>query len=83
MSNPMGRMLVVVEAPHYAASLVIGRRHGETPPGASGVTVLEAAPILRWALGKPWIRVVEYFKRKGFEVTVSPDPAHPAADALR
>lgn len=63
MSNPMGRMLVTVTAPHYCASLVIGRR-----TLSSGVLALEAAPILRWTLGKSWLTLDQYFARKGFTV---------------
>ena len=68
--NPMGRMLVTVQAPHYCATLIIGRR---TFPG--GVVVLEAAPIVRWALGKSWLTVKHYFDRKGFRIGMQPDPA--------
>ena len=74
----MGRMLVVIEAPHYAASIVIGRKSFN-----SGVVVLEAAPILKWALGKSWLYCQEYFGRKGFKWSMSEDPAqarHPSED---
>lgn len=70
MADPLRRMLVIVDAPHFYASLVIGRK---TPMGT--VLVLEAAPILRWALGKPWITTKHYFAKKGFNVTLRPDPA--------
>lgn len=66
----MGRMLVWVRAPHYCATLVIGR----TRP-TSGVLCLEAAPILRWALGKDWLDLQGYFNRKRFEVVMMLDPA--------
>lgn len=59
-SNRMNRVLVVVRAPHYCASLVIGRRSF-----SSGVVCLEAAPILRWALGRSWLELEPYFERKG------------------
>jgi hypothetical protein len=56
--------LVVVKAPHYVATLII----------ANDVCT-EAAPILRWAKGKPWKFLQRYFNGKGFEVSVMPDPA--------
>lgn len=56
--------LVTVRAPHYCASLIIRDDR-----------VTEAAPILRWALGKPWRRVREHFLYKRYEVSVQPDPA--------
>lgn len=68
-ADPLGRMLVTVTAPHYCASLVIGRARAMTT-----VVVLEAAPILRWSLGKPWIGLAAYLKRKGFTVHLQPDP---------
>ena len=58
-------VLVRVDAPHYCAGVVIGRKK---PMGQ--VVVLEAAPILRWALGKPFISVLMYFNEKGYEVLV-------------
>ncbi len=66
----MGRMLVTVQAPHYVASLVIGRRTFR-----GGVVVLEAAPILRWSLGKSWLVLVGYFGSKGYTYSMQPDPA--------
>lgn len=77
MSEPMGRMLVIVDAPHFYAMVVIGRK---TP--TSTVIVLEAAPILRWLLGKPWITVRGYFERKGWAYTLRPDPAQ-ASQSVR
>lgn len=69
-SDPMGRMLVWVRARHYCAGLVIGRKRWNT-----GVVCLEAAPILRWALGKSWLELRSYFERKRFEVVLMRDPA--------
>lgn len=62
MADRMGRMLVIVDAPHFYAGMVIGRRE---PMG--NVVVLEAAPILRWSMGKSWLTVVGYFDRKGWK----------------
>lgn len=56
--------LVWVRAPHFTAGL-----------GIEGGWGCWAAPILRWAIGKPWRDVQRYFKNKGFEVVVMPDPA--------
>lgn len=67
--NPMGRVLVQVQAAHYCAGLVIGRK-----TRTSSVYVLEAAPILRWALGKSWLETKAYFTRKGYGVTFIADP---------
>lgn len=53
-----------VRAPHYCATLVT--RDG---------VCREAAPILRWAIGKRWSYLSSYFARKGFEVVTMPDPA--------
>lgn len=59
-------VLVTVKAPpNFAASLVV----------AKGGRVTEAAPILRWAIGKPWLQVRDYFMRKGWEWSEQPDPA--------
>lgn len=68
--DPMGRMLVRVVAPHFVAGIVIGR---DRPMGR--VQVLEAAPILRWSMGKSWIDLASYFARKGWTHTMTRDPA--------
>lgn len=60
----MRSLLVVVKAPHYAAALVT----------VDGVCT-EAAPILRWAVGKSWPFLKRYFYGKRFEVIVMADPA--------
>ena len=31
-------------------------------------TVIDAAPIARWAVGKPWSQVGNYYLRKGADV---------------
>lgn len=67
--DPMRRMLVWVRAPHYCAGLSIGRKHP-----TSGVVCVEAAPILRWALGKSWLEIKSYFAQKKFEVVLMPEP---------
>lgn len=59
------RVLAVVTAPHFCASLVVdcdGR-------------VSEAAPILRWCRRKPWPELYDHFRSKGWEVTLQVDPA--------
>ena len=45
-----------ISAPHYTAGLVVGR---------SGA-VTDAAPILRWAVGKRWADVRRYLESKGY-----------------
>lgn len=55
--------LVWVNAPHYCAGLTV-----------ADDKVIEAAPILRWSLGKPWPHVRSYFDRKGFQVVVRSHP---------
>jgi hypothetical protein len=52
-------MLVQVRSPHFTAGMVV----------TDGV-VTEAAPILKWAIGKPrhWLRDV--FKSKGWTAVV-------------
>lgn len=59
----MAKTIMRVRAPHYCACLI-----------HDGHKVTEAAPILRWGMGKtpPYLR--GYFKRKGFEVEEFPFP---------
>ena len=52
-------MLVRVVAPHFVAGLVL--REG---------FVVEAAPILKWAIGRNRAYLSPYFERKGWEATV-------------
>ena len=44
-----------ITAPHFCAGVVV----------VSNV-VTEAAPILKWTIGKPWREVREYAKSKGW-----------------
>jgi len=52
--------LLQITAPHFCAGLVVQK----------GI-VIEAAPILRWAKGKRWVEVQDYFNRKGWEIAVA------------
>ncbi len=52
-------MLVAVDAPHFYAGVVL----------TDGV-VTEAAPILRWAMGKKRGWLSDYFRRKGWKATI-------------
>ena len=45
-----------VVAPHFVARIT---RHGQV--------VVDAAPILGWAIGKSWLEVTTYFVRKSWE----------------
>lgn len=59
----MRSWLIRVQAPHYCAGLIVEDER-----------CTEAAPILGWALGKPWAELRRYFARKGFGVIVMSDP---------
>ena len=50
-------MMYEITAPHYCAGLIV----------KDGV-VVEAAPILRWAIGKAFTNVLSYFIRKQYRV---------------
>lgn len=52
-------MLVAVDAPHFYAGIILEKH-----------VVVEAAPILRWTIGRrrDWLR--EYFKKKGWKAIV-------------
>jgi hypothetical protein len=52
-------MLVQVTTPHFCASLVV-----------DGDICMEAAPILKWAIGKrsDWLR--DYFRQKGWKAVI-------------
>jgi hypothetical protein len=49
-------MLIRIEAPHFVAGLVLDERGH----------VIEAAPILRWAMGRAWGELRSYFRRRGW-----------------
>lgn len=49
-------MLVRVVAPHFVAGLVLDHVG----------TVVRAAPILGWAMRKPWCELRSYFLRRGW-----------------
>lgn len=49
--------LYQITAPHYCAGVVV-----------EGGVCREAAPILHWAVGKPWPWLLSYFARKKFGV---------------
>lgn len=57
----MTEILIRITAPHYCAGLVA--RDGR---------VIEAAPILRWTVGKKAEAVIEYAVRKKYHVKVLP-----------
>jgi hypothetical protein len=59
-------MLVRVIAPHFVAGLVV-----------EGETVVEAAPILKWTIGKQrgWLRA--YFAEKGWTALIVRLPGGP------
>lgn len=52
----MTERLYRVVAPHFVAGLVVG----------ADVVCVGAAPILRWAVGKPLGSLAVYFRRKGW-----------------
>lgn len=52
-------MLVAIDAPHFYAGIVL----------VDGV-VREAAPILRWSIGKHRTFLSAYFARKGWKTTI-------------
>ena len=52
-------MLVRVDAPYFVAGLVV-----------DGDTCTEAAPILRWAIGKRREFLSGYFRRKGWKAAI-------------
>ena len=59
-SYPAGRaILVQVTAPHFCAAFVL-----------EDETVIDAAPILKWSIGKrrEWLR--DYFRQKGWKAVV-------------
>lgn len=63
---PTHETLVRVDAPHFCAGLVI----------VDGVCV-EAAPILKWAIGKPAPKLSAYFTARGWTATARRLPQKP------
>lgn len=51
----MAGRLIQVTAPHFCAGIVI--KDGRC---------VDAAPILKWAIGKDWGYLTSYFRRKGW-----------------
>ncbi len=51
--------MVVVDAPHFYAAIIF-----------EGRTVVRAAPILAWTIGKDAAYLSAYFKRKGWKATL-------------
>lgn len=62
-------MVVWVRAPHFKAGLAFDRQTG---------VVTEAAPILKWAIGKSWGYVSGYFGSKGYDYVMWIDGHHPS-----
>lgn len=54
LGSIMFTCIIRVEAPHFVAGLILNE---------AGICV-EAAPILRWAVGKRREELLPYFKRK-------------------
>lgn len=59
-------MLVRVVASHFVAGIVI-----------TGDVCTEAAPILRWAIGKRREFLSDYFRKKKWKAAVMPDTKTP------
>lgn len=57
-------MLVRVVAPHFVAGLIV------EPDEWEELRCVQAAPILRWAVGKRREDLQEYFRRSGWEASV-------------
>ena len=51
--------LVQVKAPHFTAGMVLGK-----------TKIINAAPILRWTIGKTMKDLSRYFKRKHWEYEI-------------
>ena len=62
-------MLVRVVAPHFVAGLVL-----------TDDTCTDAAPIMRWAIGKHRAFLSEYFRRKGWKAAIIPCRAKPVSN---
>jgi hypothetical protein len=54
-----------ITGPHFCAGVVVA---------VTSKRVIDAAPILRWAIGRKWHDVIRYFQRKHYHV-ISADAA--------
>lgn len=59
-------ILVRVVAPHLCAGIAIDRQTGKC---------VEAAPILRWCVGRSASELRAYFDRQGWEAKRLPEPS--------
>jgi hypothetical protein len=50
-----------INAPHFCAAAIVEED-----------TVVQSAPILRWAVGRPWSRLRDYARQKGWVVEPLP-----------
>lgn len=62
-------MLVRIVAPHFVAGIVM-----------DGDTCTEAAPIMRWAIGKRRGFLSGYFRNKGWKAAIVPCCAEPLSN---
>ncbi len=53
-------MLIRITAPHYVAGIIVSKND----------IIINAAPILKWTIGKRWGKVAAYFDRKGFHYKI-------------
>lgn len=60
----MTETVVVIHAPHFCAGLIIRDGH-----------VIDAAPILRWTIGKERDQLKAYLHRKGWRGVLAPPPS--------
>ncbi|HEY2534698.1 MAG TPA: hypothetical protein VGJ20_43455 [Xanthobacteraceae bacterium] len=51
--------LIRIEAPHFVAGIVIDRKN----------MVVDAAPILKWMIGRDVHDCLSYFEKQGYRVT--------------
>jgi len=55
--------ILVIDAPHYYAAVI--SRNGK---------IIDAAPVLNWAVGKKLYDINRYCERKGYQTFYSPLP---------
>jgi hypothetical protein len=60
--RPLMETVLQVTAPHYCAGVVVDKDQ----------YVIEAAPILGWTVGWHVRRLMNYFKRKNYQVVIVP-----------